>query len=96
MNDKIEELIKRLTVEEKASLCSGATFWTTESIERLDIPSIMMTDGPHGLRKQDSEGDHLGVNRSVPATCFPPACGSCSESTNLCVPGHGVLTPSRL
>lgn len=75
MNDKIEELIKRLTVEEKASLCSGATFWTTESIERLDIPSIMMTDGPHGLRKQDSEGDHLGVNRSVPATCFPPACG---------------------
>ena len=52
MEKTLDELMQLLTLEEKASLCSGATFWTTEAIERLDIPSIMMTDGPHGLRKQ--------------------------------------------
>ncbi|MFK4762563.1 glycoside hydrolase family 3 C-terminal domain-containing protein [Microbacterium sp. ZW T5_45] len=64
-----------LTLEEKASLTSGADFWTTKAIERADIPSIMMTDGPHGLRKQAGGSDHLGLASSVPATCFPPAVG---------------------
>ncbi|GAA1964648.1 glycoside hydrolase family 3 C-terminal domain-containing protein [Microbacterium deminutum] len=64
-----------LTLEEKASLASGADFWTTKSVNRLGIPSIMMTDGPHGLRKQSGETDHLGLAGSVPATCFPPAVG---------------------
>jgi beta-glucosidase len=64
-----------LTLEEKASLTSGADFWTTKSIDRLGIPSIMMTDGPHGLRKQSGATDHLGLASSVPATCFPPAVG---------------------
>lgn len=73
MEERIVELIQALTLEEKASLCSGETFWTTKSIERLDIPSIMMTDGPHGLRKQAGDADHLGLNQSVPATCFPTA-----------------------
>jgi len=64
-----------LTLEEKASLTSGADFWTTKAIERLGVPSIMVTDGPHGLRKQAGASDHLGIADSVPATCFPPAVG---------------------
>lgn len=64
-----------LTLEEKASLTSGADFWTTKAIDRVGLPSIMMTDGPHGLRKQSGSTDHLGLASSVPATCFPPAVG---------------------
>ncbi|WP_223627385.1 glycoside hydrolase family 3 C-terminal domain-containing protein [Microbacterium sp. EST19A] len=64
-----------LTLEEKASLTSGADFWTTKAVERAGIRSVMMTDGPHGLRKQAGGTDHLGLASSVPATCFPPAVG---------------------
>ncbi|OAN43285.1 glycoside hydrolase family 3 C-terminal domain-containing protein [Microbacterium sp. H83] len=64
-----------LTLEEKASLTSGADFWTTKALDRIGLPSIMMTDGPHGLRKQAGGSDHLGLASSVPATCFPPAVG---------------------
>lgn len=67
------EIVAHLTVEEKASLMSGLDFWHTEAVPRADIPSIMLTDGPHGVRKQTAAGDHLGLNSSVPATCFPPA-----------------------
>ncbi|MEV5008513.1 glycoside hydrolase family 3 C-terminal domain-containing protein [Streptomyces sp. NPDC055692] len=69
---------KDLTLAEKASLTSGADFWTTKPVERAGIPSIMMTDGPHGLRKQAGATDHLGLSESVPATCFPPAVGLAS------------------
>lgn len=62
-----------LTLEEKAALGSGSDFWTTEAIG--DLPPIVMTDGPHGLRKQIAGSDQLGVSGSVPATCFPPAVG---------------------
>ncbi|MCI1018648.1 glycoside hydrolase family 3 C-terminal domain-containing protein [Microbacterium sp. C5A9] len=64
-----------LTLDEKASLTSGADFWTTKSVDRLGIPSLMLTDGPHGLRKQGGDTDHLGLAGSIPATCFPPAVG---------------------
>ncbi|WP_164234074.1 glycoside hydrolase family 3 C-terminal domain-containing protein [Microbacterium hydrocarbonoxydans] len=64
-----------LTLEEKAALTSGADFWTTKGIERVGIPSLMLTDGPHGLRKQGGATDHLGLAGSIPATCFPPAVG---------------------
>lgn len=64
-----------LTLEEKASLTSGANFWHTKAIQRQGVPSIMLTDGPHGLRKQREGGDHLGLGDSVAATCFPPAVG---------------------
>jgi beta-glucosidase len=64
-----------LTLEEKAALTSGASFWYTKPIERVGVPAIMVTDGPHGLRKQREGGDHLGIGDSVPATCFPPAVG---------------------
>ena len=63
--------IENLTLEEKAALTSGADFWTTKAVG--DIPSIMLTDGPHGVRKQRVGNDHLGILDSVPATCFPPA-----------------------
>ncbi|WP_292830864.1 glycoside hydrolase family 3 C-terminal domain-containing protein [Microbacterium sp.] len=69
----VDVTVTDLTLEEKASLTSGASFWHTTPIERLGIPSIMVTDGPHGLRKQRDGGDHLGLGDSVPATCFPPA-----------------------
>lgn len=65
--------LARLSLEEKASLLSGADFWHTVALEGHGVPSIMLTDGPHGLRKQRGSGDHLGLGDSVPATCFPPA-----------------------
>ena len=74
-----EKLLGQMTLEEKASLCSGADFWHLKGIERLGIPSIMVTDGPHGLRKQEGESDHVGLNDSVPATCFPTA--SCTAAS---------------
>ena len=69
----IEELLNQMTIEEKASLCSGADFWHTKSIERLGLPAVMVSDGPHGLRKQDETADHLGSEASIEAVCFPTA-----------------------
>lgn len=69
----VKDILKTLTLEEKASLCQGASFWFTQDIPEKGIQPIMMTDGPHGLRKQTGETDHLGVNKSEPATCFPSA-----------------------
>lgn len=70
---KHKELIGAMTLEEKASLLSGENFWNTKPVTRLGIPSIMLTDGPHGLRKQGGQTDNLGLNASIPATCFPTA-----------------------
>ena len=66
-------LVEEMTLEEKASLTSGHDFWHTKGVERLGLVPLMLTDGPHGLRKQAGASDHLGLNSSVPATCFPPA-----------------------
>lgn len=68
-----EKLVAALTLEEKAALTSGEGFWHTTPVERLSLPSIVLTDGPHGVRKQSGNGDHLGLGDSLPATCFPPA-----------------------
>lgn len=69
----VESLLSRLTLEEKAGLLSGSDFWRTASVERLGIPAIMCSDGPHGLRVQLDDADHVGLAVSVPATCFPTA-----------------------
>lgn len=77
--EKITELISKMTLEEKAGLCSGGDFWHTKGIERLGIPSVMVSDGPHGLRKQEDEADHLGINDSIKAVCFPAGCATASS-----------------
>lgn len=77
--EKIKEIVSQMTLEEKASMCSGADFWHTEAVERLGIPASMVSDGPHGLRKQDQEADHLGVNESIKAVCFPAGCGTAAS-----------------
>ena len=59
----------------KAGLCSGKDFWRFKSVERLGVPEVMVSDGPHGLRKQAEGGDHLGLNDSIDATCFPTSVG---------------------
>ena len=73
MQHDIKDIISKMTLEEKAGMCSGFDFWHFKGVERLGVPSIMVSDGPHGLRKQDESGDHLGINDSIKAVCFPPA-----------------------
>lgn len=81
---KAKELVGKMSLEEKASLISGKNFWYLKGIERLNLPEIMLTDGPHGLRKQAGDADHLGISKSVPAVSFPTAAASaCSFDPNL-------------
>ncbi|MGN1148299.1 MAG: glycoside hydrolase family 3 C-terminal domain-containing protein [Lachnospiraceae bacterium] len=75
----IKKIVSEMTLEEKAGMCSGADFWNLKGIERLGIPSVMVTDGPHGLRKQQGGSDHLGINESVQAVCFPAACATAAS-----------------
>jgi beta-glucosidase len=76
----VEHVLAALTLEEKASLVLGSDFWHTAGVPRLDVPRLMLTDGPHGLRKQPDEGpDHAGIGGSAPATCFPTAAALASS-----------------
>lgn len=75
----IKKVISEMTLEEKASLCSGSDFWHTQGIDRLGIEAVMVSDGPHGLRKQADEADHLGINDSIQAVCFPTACATAAS-----------------
>ncbi len=70
---KHQDIISKLTHRQKADLLSGRDFWSTVSVEELGLPSAYLSDGPHGLRKQAAKSDHLGLNQSIPATCFPTA-----------------------
>jgi len=75
---KSSDLLAGLSNLEKADLCSGRTFWHLHGVERLGLPSVMVTDGPHGLRKQAGDSDHIGLSQSVPAICFPSGAGLAS------------------
>ena len=75
----IEKILQQMTLEEKADFCSGSDFWHTQPVERLGVPAVMMSDGPSGLRKQDEQGDHLGINESIPAVCFPSSAAVASS-----------------
>lgn len=80
----IEQILEKMTLEEKIALCSGEDFWHTKEMKRYSVPSMMMSDGPHGLRKQEESADMLGINESVPATSFPTAVSSaCSWDKTL-------------
>ncbi|MCR5157330.1 MAG: glycoside hydrolase family 3 C-terminal domain-containing protein [Butyrivibrio sp.] len=69
----VKELISKMTLQEKASLLSGADFWHTKAVERLGLKAFMMCDGPNGLRKQEGVTDHLGLNASISTVCYPTA-----------------------
>lgn len=73
---RVKEIMAKMTLEDKIRLCSGASFWESEKMEQYGIPSFFMSDGPHGLRTQKGEADHLGINQSEESTCFPTACAS--------------------
>ena len=78
----VESVLADLTLEEKAALTSGSHFWYTQPVERLGVPRVMVSDGPHGLRAQPDtgdEGDHVGIGGSLPATCFPTAAAIASS-----------------
>ena len=81
----VKKLVSQMTLEEKCSLLSGADFWHTKAVERLGIPAVMVSDGPHGLRKQAEGGDHLGINDSIKAVCLPTAsAAAASFDRDLC------------
>lgn len=71
---KYQNLISKMTLEEKIRYTSGKDNWRTKKLSHLNIPKITMSDGPHGLRHQEEGQDHLGINESNQSTCFPPAC----------------------
>ena len=76
---EIKERLQSMTIEEKARLCAGKDFWQTWGDEESGIPPMLMTDGPSGLRKQTEATDHLGLNESNTAVCFPAGCALASS-----------------
>lgn len=78
-HNQASALVAQMSLAEKTTTLSGDSFWFLSGNERLDIPRVMVTDGPHGLRKQARGADHVGAHRSVPATCFPTACALASS-----------------
>ena len=69
----IKWVLSEMTLKEKALLCSGLDMWHTAEVARLGVPSVMMADGPHGLRKEKESGEQLILKDSYPSTCFPTA-----------------------
>ncbi|MBK0348638.1 glycoside hydrolase family 3 C-terminal domain-containing protein [Aerococcaceae bacterium zg-ZJ1578] len=79
---KYQSIIEQMTVFEKAQMMTGKNTWETKDFEKYGIPSIFLSDGPHGIRKQLGDADHLGLNESIPSTCFPTA-ATVANSWNL-------------
>lgn len=73
MDKKVQDILSKMTLEDKISLCNGADFWHSKAMAQYGIPAVTMSDGPHGVRCQKNGADMLGVNESEPATCFPTA-----------------------
>ena len=73
--------LEDLSIVEKAAMLSGGSEWDSRGNDRADIPGFVMSDGPHGVRRQLGEGDHLGIGSSKPATCFPTACTVADAAT---------------
>ena len=78
---KYKEIIDKLTIRQKCDMLTGRDFWSTLEIKELGIPSAFLSDGPHGLRKQAAASDHLGLNASIPSTCFPTAATASKSSS---------------
>ena len=76
MEKRIADILQKMSLKEKITLCNGADFWHSKAMEQYGIPAVTMSDGPHGVRCQKNTGDMLGVNESEPATCFPTAVAS--------------------
>ncbi|MBV9595036.1 MAG: glycoside hydrolase family 3 C-terminal domain-containing protein [Actinobacteria bacterium] len=72
-NETTSETLAALSIEQKAALCIGSDFWHTTAVPEHNIEALLVTDGPHGLRRQPDDGDHVGIGGSLPATCFPTA-----------------------
>ena len=89
----VEELVSALTLEEKAGLCSGADFWHTKAVERLGIPAIKVSDGPHGLRTQ-KEGS-TDPNDAIEAVCFPAGCAAAASFDPALTRAGPFLPPSQ-
>jgi beta-glucosidase len=79
VQSRIDDIVNALTLDEKAALCSGRDFWSLESLPDHGVPATLMTDGPHGLRKQSGSNDMIGLHLSEPATCFPTAAALASS-----------------
>lgn len=80
----VQQIVSQMTLEEKAALCQGRSSWFTRAVKRLGVPEMMMSDGPHGLRKQDLEKENGGVNDAIKAICYPTAAGTaCSFDRGL-------------
>ena len=84
LHEKSVSLVQQMTTKEKAALCSGKDYWNLKGLERLGLPNIIVTDGPHGIRRQISNSEDIGISVNYPAVCFPTASAqACSFDRDL-------------